>query len=245
MKKLIYILICVLLTAALAVTVFAEETVEMILDTAQKTVIPGETMAFTVTLGAMEDCRSAGFTLSYDETVFEFLDGSCTAKDTLISSLKDGTGVFTYGDPRPVSGEIFAFRLKVKENATVGSYSITAKGSARDTNGAVSTKFNGVTLTVAAETAATSQPTVAEREPEAQTQPTAPEATQPEAPTEPVSTQDEPVKDTLPAAMEEPVYTIGADSADPEAPFPWWIVAAVVAAVAVAAGIVFVGSKKN
>lgn len=262
MKKLIYILICVLLTAALAVTVFAAENAEMTLDTAEKTVTPGETVAFTVTLGAMEDCASAGFTLSYDETVFEFLDGSCTAKDTLISSLKDGTGVFTYGDPRPVSGEIFAFQLKVKDSATVGSYSITAKGSVRNADGAVSTKVNGVSVAVAVETdEPTTTPAIGETAPpketepapketlpvkqtepadeeimptEMQTEPAVSEATIPENATEPVPKETKPAMDTPMVPPETAVHTIGAAPEAQRAGFPWWTLA--VAVVILAAG---------
>lgn len=232
MKKLIYILICVLLTAALTVTVFAAENAEMTLNTVKKSVNPGETVAFTVTLAAMEDCRSAGFKLSYDEAVFEFLDGSCSLKDTIISSFKDGTGVFTYGDPVPVSGEIFEFRLKVKQGVAAGNYHITAKGSARNTDGAVATKVSGVTVAVTEGTTATTQPAVAETVPVKQTGPAETEATIPENATEPVPKETKPAMDTPMAPPETAVHTIGAAPEAQRAGFPWWTLAAAVVILA-------------
>lgn len=259
MKKLTCILICVLLAAAFAVTAFAAKNAEMTLDTAQKTVSPGETVAFTVSLAAMEDCRSAGFTLSYDETVFEFLDGSCTLKNTLLSRVENKVGVFAYGQAAAVSGEIFSFRLKVKDSAAAGSYTVDAKGSVRDGSGAVSTKVNGVSVAVTVEAdEPTTAPTVAETVPPKETKPaptegiptteetgeltkeTEPateETTVPALDTALVPDETEPEKDTQITESENPVYTIGAEPEERRNGFPWWTLVAV--GIIAVGGIVF------
>jgi len=245
MKKLAYILICVCLTVALAVTVFAAETANMTLNAAKETVMPGETVAFTVTLSALEDCRSAGVKLSYDQDVFAFVEGSCSLETVLIASFKEGTGVFAFKEPAAVAGEIFTFRLQVKDDAAPGSYSITAKGSVRDAEGAVDTTVNGVSLSVAKETAAE---TTAQTEPPQQTQPaseeTAPDQRAPMEGTETVPQEAKPQKGMQSADTTTPVYTIGAGSTDACEPFPWWIVAVV--AVIVAGGVALVlGCRKK
>lgn len=258
MKKLTYILICALLAVVLAVTAFATDAAEMTLDTEQKTVVPGETAVFTVTLSAMEDCSSAGFTLSYDEAVFEFLDGSCSLKNTMLASVKDGVGVFTYGKTVAVSGEIFSFRLKVKDSAATGSYTITAKGSVRDGAGAVSTKVNGITLAVGVETDVdATEPTVTETVPqkgtepapdetlpEKQTEPTEPETTAPTQDTDPVSHETDPGSDTQPTATETPVHTVDIETIDPRGGFPWWSLA-VAAGIAVAIAGISIWCRKK
>lgn len=213
MKKLTYILICTCLVAALVVTALAAGSAQMTINAPKEKVAPGETVAFTVTLSAVENCRSAGVKLSYDEDVFEFLEGSCSLKDVVIASFKDGTGVFTFGEPVAVAGEIFTFRLQVKETAAAGSYSIAAKGNVRDAEGAIDTTVKGVSLSVMTEATV-------------QTEPLHP-VTLPQEETEPASQETEPEKNAQLADMTNPVYTIGTDPVAPRKPFLWWIVASV------------------
>ena len=218
MKKLTYILICVCLTMALAVTAFAADTAEMTITADKETLAPGESVTFVVTLAAMENCRSAGVQLTYDQDVFVFAEGSCSLETAVVASFKDGTGVFTFAEPMAVEGEIFTFRLQVKDDAAPGSYSITAKGSVRNAEGAVTTKVNGASVSVTTETTAESQA--------APTQPA--EETLPAS--EPM--EEMPQKGNQPTDTVPPVYTIGADPATTGKPFPWWILAVVVVIVA-------------
>lgn len=148
MKKLFYMLVCVLLVAMVAVTVFADGSAEMTIGASESTVYREDTVSFTVTISSVEDCRSAGIALSYDKNVFEFVSGKCSLTGTALANFSDGTGVFAYSSAKAVSGEIFTFQLKVKSDAALGDYSITANGSTRNSDGAIPTTVNPLSITV-------------------------------------------------------------------------------------------------
>ena len=245
MKKCVAMLVCLLLTAILTVSVFAAKTAKMTINAEQTTAKPGDTVSFSVTLEKVEDCRSAGVSLVYDEAVFEFVQGACSVQSAMVSSFKDNTGVFMVGDPAPIGGEIFTFQLKVKDNAPAGSYGIDAKGSLRDGNGAVETAVLGANVAVSGDGAKPTQPAVTVPTVPAEVVPTlpaAPESTQTtEQTTTPEETKPEEMKQM--DSVQEPVYTIGALEEETPQGIPGWVFAICVAVVLGVGGIMF--SKKR
>lgn len=205
MKKLCLFFVSILLVAAVSLTAFAAESVTMTIKVAESTVLRGDTVSLTVEMSEMENCRSAGVMLVFDEAVFEFVGGRCTLSGTALASASDGTGVFSYGSAVPVSGEIFTFQLKVKSDAAYGDHSITANVSARNAEGAVPATVNSVRVTVAGDDSSEqpgTTPATVPTEPETTpaTRPTEPKETTPATrPAEPKETT--PV--TLPAVPEE------------------------------------------
>ena len=149
MKKLLSVLLCILLLAALAVTVSATASAQMTVSAAKTTVNRGDTINFSVSISAVEDCRSAAFMLSYDQSVFEFVSGQCTLSGTALANFSAGTGTFAYGSGTAVSGQIFTFQLKVKDNAEIGNYNISANVNTRDSSGAIPTTVNTVRISIA------------------------------------------------------------------------------------------------
>lgn len=247
MKKCVVALFCLLLTATLTVSVFAAKSAKMTINAEQTTAKPGDTVSFSVTLEKVEDCRSAGVSLSYDEAVFEFVQGACSVKSAMVSSFKNNTGVFTVGDPAPIGGEIFTFQLKVKDNAPAGSYGIDAKGSLRDGNGAVETAVLGANVAVSGDGAQPTQPAVTVPTVPAEVVPTVPVVA---VPTEPTQTTEQTTtpEETKPEEMkqmdsvQEPVYTIGAE--EPPKTIPQWIWIAVAVLGIGAAALVSLRKKK-
>lgn len=149
MKKLLSILVCVLLLWVTAMTVFATGSAQMTVSTSKSTAYRGDTLDFSVRISAVEDCRSAAFMLNYDSNVFEFVSGRCTLSGTALANFSSGTGTFAYGSGTKVSGEIFTFRLRIKDNAGFGNFTVSANVNTRDSNGAIPTSVNALTVTVA------------------------------------------------------------------------------------------------
>lgn len=149
MKKVYRVLLCVLLLAAMAVTVSAAASAQMTVSASKTTAYRGDTIEFTVRISTVDDCRSAAFMLTYDKDVFEFVSGSCSLSGTSLANFSSGTGTFAYSSGTTVSGEIFTFRLKVKSDAVIGDYRISANVNTRDSNGAIPTTVNSLSITVA------------------------------------------------------------------------------------------------
>ena len=148
MKKLTAIFLCVLLLGAMAVTVHATGSAQMTIAPGNATAYRGDTIDFTVSISTVEDCRSAAFMLTYDTSVFEFVSGSCSLSGTTLASFSSGTGTFAYSTGTTVSGQIFTFRLRVKDGAAVGTSTISANVNTRDSSGPIPTSVNSVSVTV-------------------------------------------------------------------------------------------------
>lgn len=155
MKKLLGIFVCILMLTGLTLTVLSAASAELTIETAEPTVRPGDTLNFSVKLSGVERSRSAAIQLSYDQSVFEFLEGKCVLTGTVLASFQDRTGVFTYGGDTNISGEIFTFSLKVKSDAAPGAYEIGAIGNVRDSNGAIPTTVNKPVIYIVDDTGAT------------------------------------------------------------------------------------------
>ena len=148
MKKLLQAITCILLMAATVLTVSAAESAEMTIGAAKNKAVRGDTLDFTVTVSETEDCIGVDFTLVYDDTVFEFVGGSCSLAETAAADFSAGVGTFIYESGKTLSGEIFTFQLKVKEEAAFGEYTVSANASIRDSNGENSVTVNAFAITV-------------------------------------------------------------------------------------------------
>lgn len=149
MRKIITLLLCFVMVAAMTVTVFATDSATMSFRASNSTLHRGDTVTITVSLSTVEDCRSAGFAHSFNTSVFEFVSGSCTLSGVAMGSVNSSAASFAYGSGTTVSGQAFTYTLKVKDNAPYGTYSVSGTANVRDTNGSISTSVSAASITVA------------------------------------------------------------------------------------------------
>ena len=158
MKKITAILVCLLLVASLAVTAFAA-TAEMTVTAAKTEIVRGETIQFTISMAELADTKAGGFCLYgedgsalFDTAVFEYVDGACPVKGTFMANVgvSEGkpTGVFAFMAGQALSGDIFTFNMKVKDDAPFGETKLTVFPSASTSAGAAEVTINTVTLKV-------------------------------------------------------------------------------------------------
>jgi len=157
MKKITAILVCMLLVASLAVTAFAA-TAEMTITPAKTEIVRGETIEFTIAISEVANARGAGFSLVgsegdlYDPAVFEFQGGKHLDTSAMFGAVQVTGGIpsgsLAYMNAVTMSGDIFTFSMKVKDDAPFGETTLTILPSAKDTVGAVDMTANTVTLKV-------------------------------------------------------------------------------------------------
>ena len=149
MKKVIPILLCVLLIGALAFSVSAEGSSVAITPSAT-TLERGDTFTIVANLTNTDAINLCAVVLSFDTNVFELTEGTCHVTDTLFGGVttKDKSGVFSFmpGTTKVVSGQIFTFNFKVKDNAAFGTYTFTPTASIGE-NAQISA--TGTTITIA------------------------------------------------------------------------------------------------
>lgn len=148
MRKVVCVLICVLLLGMMIPAVYAAGSARMSVSASQTQVYRGDTVTFTVSISAVENCKAAGFVVSYDSSVFEWVSGTVLASGTAMSDFSGGTGSFAFSEGKSISGGIFSFKLRVNDTAPFGGTSVFGQGNARDTEGAVSCSVNGAGITV-------------------------------------------------------------------------------------------------
>ena len=136
MKKLATIALCLLMVAALAVTVFAANDAKFSMSPSSKTLERGDQITLTVTLSNTNVADSYGMQLKYDKDVFEIVSGSIARsikemylEDKLSAATFDaGKGfAFSYKSAfvEAYSGDFGTVTFKVKDNAPMGTYTIT------------------------------------------------------------------------------------------------------------------------
>ena len=133
MRKIIAIVICMLLIAALATTGLAAGNATMTVKASKTTAGLGDEIVFTVSISEVDSLRSAGFALKYDTNAFEMVAGSgeCTVsnKQNYRFEYNANAGAyvafFSFGEAQSYSGSIFKFTLKVKDNATMTKYPVS------------------------------------------------------------------------------------------------------------------------
>lgn len=148
MKKIITLLLCLLLIAALAVTVFAAGSASFSVSTSGSTLYRGDTVTLTVQVSSSEPATSYGLQLSYDASVLELVSGSCTVPEALVNSFNNGFA-FMFQNATAYSGTVGTVTFRVKDTAAFGSYVITGDASVKNGNAVVSANGCSVSHTVA------------------------------------------------------------------------------------------------
>jgi len=133
MKKVFAILLSVLLVCALATAVFAAyENSSSVLTTAKTELKRGETFTVTAVLTNSDELKIGTVALLFDESVFELTKGKCLVEEELdlgkvATAQKAGTFMLT--ETATVTGDIFSFTMKVKEDAPIGAAVLDQKTS--------------------------------------------------------------------------------------------------------------------
>lgn len=132
MKKLICVLLCLMLVLPGAVrSADAADNAHMSLIPSAGTLFRGDSFTLTVELENDRKVGSGGVILSYDSSVFEFLEGSCHVEDTLLAEVSQAHngGVFVLRGDAVVSGTVFTISMRVKDSAPFGSHTISGSPS--------------------------------------------------------------------------------------------------------------------
>lgn len=154
MKKVIVVLLTLLLIAALTVPALADGSVVFTVSPSKSSVALGETITFTVSVSSSTQVNNMGFTIAYDEKVFEIIDVTGgNIPDTMAKSfgkdLPGGPGgAVQFNKAQSYSGAFLTFKLKAKTNAN-GS-KVGGVGRANFGDQKITSSVNGATVTVAA-----------------------------------------------------------------------------------------------
>lgn len=124
------LLLCFLLALCLPLTAFAAGA-SVSLEPSTQTVSPGDTFSITATLDNQDLINLCTVALAYDETVFEMVDGTCHVENVSIGQVVPAqkAGTFFQTVPSRVSGKVFTFQFKAKENAPLGQYPFTVQAA--------------------------------------------------------------------------------------------------------------------
>lgn len=145
MKKIIVILTGMLLLLSLTLSVGAADVAKMTLKSNKSELSRGDEFTVTVSLKNDQPVSNGGVVLSYDTAAFQLVGGDCKVKNATlgeVSQSKNG-GVFVMQEDTVVSGTIFTIKMKVKEDAPFGEFSISGNASL-----SVSCSLTGTKVTV-------------------------------------------------------------------------------------------------
>lgn len=131
MKKIISVICLLMVLAMLAVPALAVSG-SVSLSASSKTLYRGDTFTVTANLSSSDAIALGTVALNFDSNVFELTGGSCHVSGVSLGQVIPGQKVGTFmfsGDPQVVSGKIFTFNFKVKDNAPIGNYTISSSSS--------------------------------------------------------------------------------------------------------------------
>ncbi|MBO4939082.1 MAG: hypothetical protein J6C98_08825 [Oscillospiraceae bacterium] len=149
MKKLIAILLCLLLSATLAIPTMAAGTTVMTITTDTTTAKPGDEIEFKISMSGSDKCTSFGLLLEYDAKVFEVVEGECTLKDALFSTFDKDKGLACMlKDAASIDGEVGTFILRVKSGASAGKVEVSGTSSVKNGSDTVKSEVEEVKLTI-------------------------------------------------------------------------------------------------
>lgn len=149
MKKILALALAALLLA-MAVLPVAAASSNMSISAGSSTAYRGDTVNFTIRMATVEDCKSGGIVLNYDNKVFEFVTGNCEVGGASMSAFNAGTGTFAFSAGTSVGGVIFTFQLRVRSDAAFGTYTVSGTPNARTSDGSsVNMSISGASVTVA------------------------------------------------------------------------------------------------
>ena len=129
MKKGFALVFCLSLLFVLALPVnAAAPSMELIAST--KTVKPGETFSVEAQLDNKNAVSYCTVKLEYDANQLELIGGTCDADvnfGQVVTDMNAGTCMLMV--PRKLSGKMFTFEFRVKDNCTAGKVAINAKAT--------------------------------------------------------------------------------------------------------------------
>ena len=150
MKKIVTLLICVLLVAALVVPAFADDgEISFTLVADKTTAAKGETITFTVIANNVKQIKGLGVIPQLDTDVFKLTGGTGNVPGAMLSGFDVQKGIYAIAAaPIDVSGEIGTFTVEVISDC--GSGSITAIASLDGTQ-VPAGRITQVSVTIAGE----------------------------------------------------------------------------------------------
>jgi len=163
MKRIIAFLVCLTLLFSMTSSVFAVfETSSGALTASATQLKRGDTFTVTATLTNPDAIGMGSVALLYDSAVFEMVSGNCLVQAPAGLMLfpvvlpEEGVGSFTFfamaGDSTAVvTGDLFSFEMKVKDDAPFGTYEIGNETSIGVDTITVLNNSTGVTVTVVCE----------------------------------------------------------------------------------------------
>lgn len=124
-------LIAFCIVMLLTLPVFAAGSVTATISASDKTVKAGEKVTVTVS-AKVDTCDRGGIEISYDSAVFELVSGEWLLDNTFLTDFSTNSkdGVFAFESATAVSGKVFKFTLKAKDNAPVGKSDVSVKFTA-------------------------------------------------------------------------------------------------------------------
>ena len=134
MKNKLFKCLCLLLIViAMTVEVFAAGSVSTGISASDTSVNSGDTITVTVN-ASVDSCGSGGIKLSYDSKVFNLVSGKWLLSSAFMTDFSTGSndGVFAFVNNSKISGNVFQFELKVKDNAPLGKSNVSATFKADD-----------------------------------------------------------------------------------------------------------------
>lgn len=157
MKKLTAILLCLLLTAALAIPAMAAGSTVMTISTDATSAKPGDEIEFKISMSGSEKCTSFGLLLEYDSKVFEVVEGKCTLDNALFSTFDKDKGLACMlSEAAAPSGEVATFTLRVKSDAPAGKVEVSGTSSVKNGSATVESEVEEAKLTISGSTGAQS-----------------------------------------------------------------------------------------
>jgi hypothetical protein len=156
MKKIIALILCLFVAVSLSAIAFATTTATMTVSASKATAVRGDEIVFTVSLSEVENLRSAGFSMSFEESVFTFVEGSakCLVEgaenvELLKYNTNAGAYVAFFGlDNKTFSGAMFQFTLKVREDAPENRGGIVAVGTPKVNKGDVTCTVENIEVKI-------------------------------------------------------------------------------------------------
>lgn len=147
MKKITYVLLCILLVAVMSIHVWAAGTVTMSLTPEKTSIGRGDSIVVTVAVSEMESCKSGSLRISYDTSVFERSDNTWLLTGTTLA-VADGDAVFTFSSAQKISGNIYQFTLTAKSDAAFESSDVSVALTLKDGAGTSTSATEKVSITV-------------------------------------------------------------------------------------------------
>lgn len=144
MKKLLTAMLCVLMIGFLAMPASAAEA-NVVISPSASTLHRGDTFTVTAVLNNSEPIGLCTVALLYRTDIFEMTGGSCTFEGGDVLPAQR-VGTYLVNPKAAISGKIFTFEMRVKEDAAFGTYSINSQSVVKENEPITS---SGIQITVA------------------------------------------------------------------------------------------------